>query len=106
MTGFALSSGQSDNLSWEWQARSVNGRSLDVRVRVPVGFESVERVVREEITKKFSRGNISLSLTLNRSSVSPVYSINNILLEQIFNIQKSLKGRISSEPLSLDLLLL
>ncbi len=105
MTGFALSSGQSDNLSWEWQARSVNGRSLDVRVRVPVGFESVERVVREEITKKFSRGNISLSLTLNRSSVSPVYSINNTLLEQIFNIQKSLKGRISSEPLSLDLLL-
>ena len=105
MTGFALSSGQSDNLSWEWQARSVNGRSLDVRVRVPAGFESVERVVRDEVAKKFKRGNISLSLTLNRSSVSPTYSINNILLEQIFKIQESLKGRISSEPLSLDLLL-
>ena len=105
MTGFSVSSGQSDSLSWEWQARSVNGRSLDVRVRVPAGFESVEKVVREEVAKKFNRGNISISLAWNRSSVAPVYSINTLLLEKIFKIQENLKGRVSSEPLSLDLLL-
>ena len=42
MTGFARAAGQDERTSWTWEARSVNGRSLDVRVRVPPGFDADE----------------------------------------------------------------
>ena len=42
MTGFARAVGQDDRYAWTWEARSVNSKGLDVRFRVPNGYEAVE----------------------------------------------------------------
>jgi len=101
MTGFARAAGQDERMSWTWEARSVNGRSLDVRVRVPSGFDAVEQAVRAAAGKQFNRGNVSLSLTLDRSGAPPSYRLNQSLLDQVFALQEDLAGRISAEPPSL-----
>ena len=105
MTGFARAAGQDERMSWTWEARSVNGRSLDVRVRVPSGFEAVEQAVRAAAAKQFSRGNISLSLTIDRSGAPPTYRLNRTLLDQVLALQDELDGRISAEPPTLEGLL-
>jgi len=105
MTGFARTAGQDERMSWTWEARSVNGRSLDVRVRVPPGFDAVEQAVRAAAAKQFHRGNISLSLTIDRSGAPPTYRLNRALLDQVFEFQGQLAGRISPEPPSLEGLL-
>ena len=47
MTGFGRGSGEADWGSWTWEAKSVNGRGLDVRVNVPSGFEGLDQAVKE-----------------------------------------------------------
>jgi len=101
MTGFARTAGRDERLSWTWEARSVNGRSLDVRVRVPPGFDAVEQAVRAAAGKQFHRGNISLSLTVDRSGAPPSYRLNRPLLDQVLELQGELAGRVSAEPPSL-----
>lgn len=105
MTGFARAAGQDERASWTWEARSVNGKSLDVRVRVPSGFEAVEQAVRAAANKQFHRGNVSLSLTIDRSGALPTYRLNQTLLDQVFALQDELSGRVSAEPPSLEGLL-
>ncbi len=101
MTGFARAAGHDERISWTWEARSVNGRSLDVRVRVPSGFEPAEQAVRAAAAKQFHRGNVSLSLTVDRSGVSPTYRLNRTLLDQVFALREELGERISADPPSL-----
>ena len=67
MTGFGTISGQNDGLTWVWEARSVNGRGLDVRLRLPEGAESLEPVIRAAIAKELARGNVSVNLKLVRA---------------------------------------
>ena len=67
MTGFARVDGRMESpvaLSWAWEARSVNGKSLDVRFRVPPGFDSLDAPARKLIPDVFSRGSVSVALTL------------------------------------------
>ncbi len=67
MTGFARAEGQAAAgapFNWTWEARSVNGKSLDVRLRLPHGFDSIEIPARQAVTAAFSRGSISLNLTI------------------------------------------
>ena len=42
MTGFARGDGMLGDTRWNWEARSVNGRTLDLRFRLPTGFEALE----------------------------------------------------------------
>ena len=105
MTGFARIAGHDERMSWVWEARSVNGRSLDVRVRVPAGFDAVEQAVRAATAKQFHRGNVSLSLTIDRAGAAPTYRLNQPLLDQVFALQEKLAGRIRAEPPSLEGLL-
>ncbi len=66
MTGFALASGQSDGFSWTWEVRSVNGKGLDVRVRVPDWLDGLEQPDRSRIARAVTRGNVSLTLKITR----------------------------------------
>lgn len=66
MTGFATISGQLDGVGWAWEIRSVNGRGLDVRLRLPEGAEALEPVIRAAVPKQLTRGNVSVNLKLSR----------------------------------------
>ena len=74
MTGFARREGTSGRSRWAWELRSVNGKGMDFRLRLPPGLERLETDVRKLITDRFSRGNlqVGLSLSVDESRVEAV----------------------------------
>ncbi|SJZ41950.1 TIGR00255 family protein [Enhydrobacter aerosaccus] len=83
MTGYARAQGADDLRRWVWEARSVNGRNLEVRCRVPQGFERLENPARTAAGAKLRRGNISLSLTVASERSSKPLRINRALLGEL-----------------------
>ncbi|MEO8241051.1 MAG: YicC/YloC family endoribonuclease [bacterium] len=66
MTGFAARKGQGAGHSWMWDIRSVNGKGLDLRLRVPDWIDGLEQALRGELAKAMHRGNVALTLKVNR----------------------------------------
>src|SRR6056297_1109247 len=64
MTGFASLSGQGQGRSWTWELRGVNGKGLDLRLRLPEGIEGLEAGVRARTAARLQRGNLQISLKL------------------------------------------
>jgi len=60
MTGYARAQGSDERRRWVWEARSVNGRNLEIRCRVPPGFDRLENPARTAIGNRMKRGNVSL----------------------------------------------
>ncbi|MEZ5855250.1 MAG: YicC/YloC family endoribonuclease [Hyphomicrobiaceae bacterium] len=76
MTGFARADGKANGFAFHWEVRSVNGRGLDVRFRIPPGYDGMEAVLREAVAKRISRGNIAASLVFDHSSEGSPIRIN------------------------------
>ena len=70
MTGFSARRGQGAGHSWAWDIRSVNGKGLDLRLRVPDWIDGLEQALRVEMAKAMGRGNVSLSLKVARDGMS------------------------------------
>ncbi|WP_430463916.1 YicC/YloC family endoribonuclease [Tabrizicola sp.] len=70
MTGFAARRGQGAGHTWAWDIRSVNGKGLDLRLRVPDWIDGLELALRGEIAKAMGRGNVSLSLKVARDGMA------------------------------------
>ena len=68
MTGFAARSGEAVGQTWTWEARSVNGKGLDLRLRLPDGIDGLEQAVRAEVGKRLARGNVTINLKLDRAA--------------------------------------
>ena len=66
MTGFAAGRGAGLGHSWVWDIRSVNGKGLDLRLRVPDWIDGLEPALRAGLQTAVSRGNVSLTLKLSR----------------------------------------
>ena len=107
MTGFTRVAGQHDSIGWIWEIRSVNGKGLDLRVRLPYGYEALEAIVRDVAGKILKRGSVSVSLTVNRAGADSAYRVNRDLLESLLALSAELKDekRLSNEPPRLDTLL-
>lgn len=101
MTGFARSEGGSEP-RWTWELRSVNGKGLDVRIRLPSGFERLEQSVRETIARSFTRGNIQVLLTVEGRAPGQRVVINEAVLAQVIEAMERVRGRIPVEPPTLD----
>ncbi|MBP2227212.1 uncharacterized protein (TIGR00255 family) [Azospirillum agricola] len=98
MTGFARVDGHGDGFSWTFEAKSVNGRSLDLRCRLPSGFDGVEAVARAEVPKRLARGNVNLTLTVNRSQAVSQLRINRELLAQVLELAREIEGAGAAPP--------
>ncbi|MCB1354208.1 MAG: YicC family protein [Rhodobacteraceae bacterium] len=81
MTGFASLAGAAGEFQWVWEVRSVNGRGLDLRLRLPDGFEALEAPVRAEFGRLFSRGSITVGLKLAGIGAQAVPRVNRAQLE-------------------------
>ncbi|MEO1918760.1 MAG: YicC/YloC family endoribonuclease [Paracoccaceae bacterium] len=92
MTGFATVSGQQDMIGWVWEIRSVNGRGLDVRIRLADGTEALEPAIRAAIPKRLTRGNVSVNLKLSRMADDGTPSLNRE------NLAASLLPHIDPQP--------
>jgi uncharacterized protein (TIGR00255 family) len=94
MTGFARHEGHDDACSWAWEVRSVNGRGLDVRCRLPAGFETLEQPAREKVTKRFRRGNVQLALTVMSRRTEGILRVNQDALNQILMLVPDIRRRL------------
>lgn len=91
MTGFARVEGEADGAGFVWELRSVNGKGLEIRLRLPQGFERVEVDARRLLAGRLSRGNLQVSLQLERpEGALPVFSINQPFLDQILRLSGEL----------------
>ncbi|HVC54971.1 MAG TPA: YicC/YloC family endoribonuclease [Stellaceae bacterium] len=104
MTGFARAEGEADGISWVWELKSVNSRSLDLRLRVAPGFDALEPQLRAAIAQRVRRGNISATLSVNRLT-PPAIRINRATLAQLAALIGELQGEIEAAPPRLDGLL-
>ena len=83
MTGYARAQGSDDRRRWVWEARSVNGRNLEFRCRVPPGFDRLENVARAAVTGRLKRGNVTLGLTIASERQAKPLRINRALLAEL-----------------------
>jgi uncharacterized protein (TIGR00255 family) len=108
MTGFARREGGDARATWSWEIKSVNGRSLDVRCRVPSGHERLEAAARAALPKACARGNVSITLSVGRGDVAPGLRVNRDLLDQVIALAGELEtslGKGQVAPARLDGLL-
>lgn len=105
MTGFARREGSSGRYRWAWELRSVNGKGLDLRLRLPTGTEHLEAEVRKAVGQCFSRGNmqVNLSVSASEAGIEPV--INQGALAAVLSLRAQLSDVIDPAPLRLDTLL-
>jgi len=105
MTGFARGEGSDAGLHWAWEVKSVNGRNLDVRCRLPPGFEALEPVARAAVAERFKRGNLSVTLTVSRGDQPARVRVNRDVLDQLLAVMGELAGKLDAAPPRLDGLL-
>lgn len=81
MTGFASGTGEFGPHSWTWELRSVNGKGLDMRLRVPDWLTGLEAALRAHLSKSLSRGNVTLTMRLSRDETSSDMALNVAAME-------------------------
>jgi uncharacterized protein (TIGR00255 family) len=105
MTGFARSEGVSGRSRFVWELRSVNGKGLDVRLRLPQGLERLEADVRRLAGECLSRGNVQASLSIAQDETKMEAVVNRDALDAVLALRTQLGGAIDPAPLRLDTLL-
>ena len=67
MTGFGRADGAGEGWTWSVEARSVNGRNLEVRFRGPNGFDGLERAAKAAGQARFARGQVTIGVQAKRT---------------------------------------
>jgi uncharacterized protein (TIGR00255 family) len=94
MTGFAREGGATaDGTAFVWELRSVNGRGLDLRLRLPPGQDALEPLLREAAARRLKRGNVSANLSLKREE-RPRLVPDRAALDQALELAQALAARI------------
>lgn len=105
MTGFARASGERQGLFWQWEIKSVNGKALDVRLRLPPGFEALEMPVRAALGAAFRRGNLQVSLSVSGQLGRETVRLNRDILDRLVEAGEALRDQIGGDALRADVLL-
>ena len=105
MTGFARSAGAIADFHWQWEVKCVNGKSLDVRSRLPPGFESLDLSIRASVAEKVKRGSVQVSLSVSGASQGGRIVVNEAVLDRILAAGERLRERIGGETLRADAIL-
>ena len=93
MTGFARCTGTSGPYAWTWELRSVNGKNLDLRLRLPPGWDAVEPALRSKATEALARGTIYGMLSARREGVAPVVRVNEPVLAAVLATMREVAHR-------------
>ena len=97
MTGFARAEAANGGRHWVWEVRSVNGRGLDIRCRLPAGYDALDSVVRGAVAERCRRGNVSVTLTELREQ-KPQLRLNRETLDQVLALVAELKDTGAATP--------
>ena len=105
MTGFAEAQGARDGTRWRWEAKSVNGRGLDLRLRMPPGFDGIEPAARMLASERFKRGSLQISLTLEGPENARGLRVDAVALASAVRIAKEIAAETGLQPARIDGLL-
>jgi len=105
MTGFAESTGSHDGLRWRWEAKSVNSRSLDLRLRTPPGYDSLEPPARRLAGERFLRGALQVSLAIEPQDGARGLSVDAVALASAVRIAREVAAETGLAPARVDGLL-
>ena len=97
MTGFARTEGLVGSLTWVWELRSVNGRGLELRFRLPNGWEALEPAFKDLAAKALKRGNVTANLNIKRDTETKL-ALDPVVLDQILALAMELHARIPGSP--------
>ena len=101
MTGFAAQSGAESPFSWSWELRSVNGRGLDLRLRVPDWIDGLEAGLRKKLGAVASRGNVTCNLRLTREEGGGAVAVNETQLAALLQALHDVEMRAMDAGVSL-----
>jgi uncharacterized protein (TIGR00255 family) len=102
MTGFARGQGVTGAYGWAWEIRSVNAKGLDLRLRLPPGWDAIEQVVRGRAGEVLARGTLHATLNVERKGAAPVVKVNHEVLAAVIATLDSLADRVEADPPRLD----
>ncbi len=88
MTGFGRSNNNFENYSWVWELKSVNGKGLDLRTRIPQGFDTLDKHVKSVAKKVLFRGTLYILLQIKKDGVETVLNVNEDVLNKLIIIAK------------------
>ncbi len=97
MTGFARAAGENEALGWVWEIKSVNGKGLDARFRLPPGLESLEPEIRKALSERFRRGNFQINLQITRTARGTNLRINRDFLDLLVAEARHLSARLGPQ---------
>jgi uncharacterized protein (TIGR00255 family) len=105
MTGFARTEGAANGARWSWELKSVNGKGLDIRFRLPPGYDDLELPARERAARVLTRGNVQATLTLQMESSTPRVTLNEALLDEILEAARRVSERLGTSLPAADAIL-
>lgn len=98
MTGFARVEGSSAAARWHWELRSVNGKGLDARFRLPSGLDRLDARLRAELARQLRRGNCQITLTLERTAEASPLRVNRDALRVVVDAVGELRRTMETAP--------
>lgn len=105
MTGFAESAGSHEGLRWRWETKSVNGRSLELRLRTPPGFDTLEQPARALAAERFRRGNFQVSLSVDMDGGTRGLKVDPVALASAVKLAREVAVETGMAPARVDGLL-
>lgn len=102
MTGYARAAGHAGNLTFVWEVKSVNGRGLEMRFRMPPGLDMLEPVCRQAVQEKVKRGNVQAALTVTRHAGPSGLKLNADMLTKVAEALEIVRARMDVAPPSAD----
>lgn len=105
MTGFARSHGASGPYTFEWELKSVNAKGLDLRLRLPPGWDELEAFAKKRAGEVLSRGTVYANFNVRRSDALSTVRVNEQVLAALLKVAGSLAGKIDAVAPSIDGLL-
>jgi len=106
MTGYASQDGALEaglaSYRWTWEVRSVNGKSLDMRLRLPTHLSALDQPARKMLPLKIGRGNIQVNLQLDTTRKEETLALNEAALQAILALSKKLHADHGVQPISMD----
>jgi uncharacterized protein (TIGR00255 family) len=105
MTGFARDSAELGAVAWTWELKSVNGKALDIRLRLPVGFEQLEQPVRQALNAGFKRGSLQVNLATQVHGSAERITINREVLDTYLTLASGLRKKLGGAPPTVEGLL-
>jgi uncharacterized protein (TIGR00255 family) len=102
MTGFARGHGVTGSYVWAWELKSVNSKGLDLKLRLPTGWDAIEAPARARAAEMLSRGSVFANLTVSREGVATVARVNEPVLAAVLTTLNALAGKVNAAPPTLD----